>query len=173
MMATDYTALTQAVLNTVEITERGRWDLADYACLAVDRYGVPPRQVASDWGFAAATIRRWAACARTWPDPADRLPTLTLSHYMAALAAKDPHGIIIAAADNQWSTRQLADALRADHAPDPADARRGALERGWRAFANAWQAAADAEDWDTLAAQWPAVAAWMEAQRAVRRRWSA
>ena len=172
-MPVNYAELTQAVLNTVEITERGRWDVAEYARLALDDCGVTARQVASDWGFGAATIRKWAACARMWPDADDRLPTLTLSHYILALGADDPRAAIEAAADAQWSTRQLRDALRAAGAPDPTADRRDALEGAWRGWVNAWTAAAEAGDMATLAAQWPAVAAWIDSTRATRRGWSA
>jgi len=155
-----YADLTQAALNTVEVTERGRWDLADYARWAVDAYGVPPRQVASDWGFAAATIRRWAACARMWPDPMDRLPTLTFSHYVAAMGAPDPRALILAAADQGWSTRQVAAAAQAAGDPDPVATRATALERAWRGWLNAWTAAVTAGDAATVAAWRAEVGAW-------------
>lgn len=134
-----YEDLTQMALNLVEAEHATHWTLADLAREAVEEVGVSPRQVASDWGLSASTVRTLVRVARTFP-PNQRSPVLSFSHYRIAASTANPAEWVARAEDQQWSTRDLQDAIRAAHAADPAEERRRQADQAIQRVRQAWDA---------------------------------
>ncbi|NMP23817.1 hypothetical protein [Sulfobacillus harzensis] len=135
-----YADLTQLALNLVEAEHATQWTLADLAREAAEEIGVSPRQVASDWGLSASTVRTLVRVVRTF-SPEQRSPVLSFSHYRIAASTANPAEWVARAEDEQWSTRDLRDAIRAAHAADPAEERRRQADQAIQRVRRVWQEA--------------------------------
>jgi hypothetical protein len=118
-MPRSYEELTQQVLTLVAADRTVQWGVADAAREALDELGLTARQVATDWGFSASTVRKLRRVAQCFPDVGQRWPDVPFSIYVMATATPDPATWVQRAAQAQWSTRDLRDAIRAVHAADP------------------------------------------------------
>lgn len=127
--------------------ERGEWEWT-LAALAVEgrALGASAGQVGSALGISASRVRRLCQVWRAFPAEADRPPTLSLEHFVLAVATDDPTTWVARAADAGWSVRQLRDAITVEDAADACLRRREALAGAWRGFCNAWNAVVDAGD---------------------------
>ncbi|MCL8207230.1 MAG: hypothetical protein K6V97_04030 [Actinomycetia bacterium] len=127
--------------------------------------GLTPKEMAGPLQCSASRVRRLIQVWRAFPDPAQRPPTLYFEHFVVAVATADPQGWVDTAADREWSVAQLRDAIRALKAADPDEVRRTTVERRWRAWCNAYEAA----DPQTQASMRQQVADWLAAHPVARR----
>ena len=140
-MADAYETLTQKVLTLVEADRTVKWGIADYAREALEDLGIPAQQLASDWGFAATTIRKMVRVAKLFPETQDRNPELSFTHYIIASATTNPRQWIETAADHQWSTRDLREAVNVAKAHDPGEEKTRQAEAAIQRLRRIWQEA--------------------------------
>ncbi len=127
-MPRSHEELTQLALNLVDADRQVQWGIADYALEDKDGNGLSADAIASAWGMKAATVNKLIRAARLFPREEDRLAELSFSHFVTACATTDPHAWIAKAADQHWSTRDLADEIKVAKAADPAEAQRSRID---------------------------------------------
>lgn len=104
--------LIQAYVNLQGDEDDVRWSKGALLVAALDGFGLKPNQAASAFGCSAAQCREMARTFRAFPDEGTRIPSLSWYHHRLAAKTDDPAGWIARAADNDWSTRQLAEAIK-------------------------------------------------------------
>lgn len=104
--------LLQIYASLQESEDDNRW-LKGAVCLAItEGMGVSSRKAASWLGCSAAQVRELAKTYRAFPDESMRIPYLTWRHHRLAANTPEPEKWIALAADNEWSTRQLAEQIK-------------------------------------------------------------
>lgn len=104
--------LLQVFVSCREKEEEGKWGQA--AALVVMRLGLKmsARQVSAETGLSPALVREMVRTFEAFPEEEMRVPELSFYHHRLASKTSDPQKWIALAADNQWSTRQMADKIR-------------------------------------------------------------
>lgn len=94
-----------------EQEEEGKWGQA--AALVVMRYGMGMKwaDIASQTGYSASMVRAMVKTFMAFPEESLRVPTLEFTHHRIAADTEEPLKWIALAADNNWSTRQLREAI--------------------------------------------------------------
>jgi len=95
-----------------ELTESGQWGQA--AALTVLKAGLKmtARQISADTGLSPAMIREMLRTYSAFHDESTRVPDLSFYHHRLASRAENPYEWIQKAAENDWSTRQLDEAMK-------------------------------------------------------------
>lgn len=116
--------LIQTYVNLQGNEDDVRWAKGALLVAALDGFGLKPNQAASAFGCSAAQCREMARTFRAFADEGTRIPCLSWYHHRLASKTDDPAGWIARAADNDWSTRQLAEAIKG---AESAEARKDVL----------------------------------------------
>jgi len=99
--------LIKLYISQMESEDDTRW-VKGAVCLAItEGMGVSARKTASWLGCSAAQVRELAKTFKAFPDETKRIPVLSWRHHRIAANTKDPDYWLAAAADNEWSTRQM------------------------------------------------------------------
>ena len=149
-MAQSYEEATQVVLELSVAREATRWAVGEVA-LEQAEAGMKPAQMATDWGYAASTLRRYMATVRAFP-PETRNPLLSFSHHLVCAATPDPIGWLTRAEEKAWSIRDLTEAIHTAHAADPQEARQTAFDRALQRLRKVWEATEAADRMERAAA---------------------
>ncbi|MBC7340618.1 MAG: hypothetical protein H5U04_12355 [Firmicutes bacterium] len=116
-------------IDLLQTQEEARWELGDLLLLGRQRFGGRgyARTVAGQLGCSTRYIEQLMRTANVFA-PEERVADLSWSHHQIAAQTKEPDYWLAQAVDNQWSTRQLRDAIRAaqERGPDRHDAAREA-----------------------------------------------
>ncbi len=109
----------QDLLEIRHAGEAVQWTIAAL-CAEACEY-VSAKQVAADIGMSAGQVSRLIKTLKAFPDPASRsdLPGITFSHHRLAATTDHPADWLAQAEAEQWSTRDLEDALKQARAADP------------------------------------------------------
>lgn len=109
----------QELLEIRHAGEAVQWTVAALCAEACEH--VSARQVASDIGMSAGQVSRLLRTLRAFPDPASRsdMPGMTFSHHRLAATTENPAYWLAQAEAEQWSTRDLEEAIKQAHAADP------------------------------------------------------
>lgn len=87
-------------------------------------------QIAAQGRCSTSQVSQLVKTFRAFPDPGTRVPELTHYHHRLAARTDDPGRWIAAAAEHQWSTRQLREAIQAAESPESKrDLRQGKAEK--------------------------------------------
>lgn len=121
----------QLFFGQVERTEEPLWAQAAIIVLLVDGYQMKWNQVSAELGWSPAKLREFRRTFLAFPEPEMRAQDLTFTHHRYASQAPNPWEWIDRAAANQWSTRQLREAIEeAGLSPEAVrDRRRAKAER--------------------------------------------
>lgn len=140
--------LIQAYVNLQSDEDDARWAKGAILVAAIDGFGIKAGQAASIFGCSAAQCREMARTFRAFPDESTRVPSLSWYHHRLAAKTDDPAGWIAKAADNEWSTRQLAEAIKGSESPEAkADATRSKAERAIRYAEEVLAEGGEAAEW--------------------------
>lgn len=120
--------LLQAAVDARATTDEAQWQLGTI-CMALVERDIKRGEIASLLG---CSTQRVTALIRTWdtfPKEEDRVPELTWKHHEIASRADSPDEFLWAAADHQWSIKEMSAALKT---PKPEE--EAAFERATRAL---------------------------------------
>lgn len=104
--------LLQIYASLQESEDDNRWAKGAVCLCITEGMGVSSRRAASWLGCSAAQVRELAKTYRAFPDESMRIPYLTWRHHRLAANTPEPERWIALAADNEWSTRQLAEQIK-------------------------------------------------------------
>lgn len=90
------------------------WNRAALLTTMQECYGLKPNAIASFTGNSASTCRKMIKTFSVFGDPDTRITYLSFRHHQEASYSTDPYRWIAEAADNEMSTRQLREAIKAD-----------------------------------------------------------
>ena len=107
-----YDDMVQRYINDIQDEQETAWQRAAKAFYVTERMQVKPSAFAADVGCSATLIREQARTFRAFADEETRVPTLSFYHHRLAAKTDDPAYWIAQAADNMWSTRQMAQGIR-------------------------------------------------------------
>ncbi|NLY43027.1 MAG: DUF1016 domain-containing protein, partial [Clostridiaceae bacterium] len=102
----------------LEKGESSMWERAAVITVMHDYMGVKPKSIASAIGCSSSLIRKMIRTFNAFPKPEDRIPVLSFRHHQIAAYKSDPKDWINKAANNEWSTRQLQEAITASIGPE-------------------------------------------------------
>lgn len=69
--------------------------------------------ISSETGLSPSLIRQMIKTYNAFPDESTRIHSLSFYHHrLAAVRTDDPHKWIALAADNEWSSRQMAEEIK-------------------------------------------------------------
>lgn len=112
-----YEEILELYLFCLEKGESSKWEQAALITIMHDYMGMNPRSIASAVGCSASLVRKLTRTFNTFPKDEDRNPVLSFRHHQIAAYSNDPKGWLAKAADNNWSTRQLQEAVKASVNP--------------------------------------------------------
>lgn len=105
--------LLQLFTDTVEAGDDLRWLQGAVILLLLEGFGLKPRDVSSLTGWSPAQVREAARTFAAFPEESTRIPGLSWYHHRLASRTDDPPAWLARASDEGWSTRQMAEAMRA------------------------------------------------------------
>lgn len=97
-----------------------KWQKAAICAALLEGFGMKASQVASLLGCSAANVRVMAKVFMAFPDSDDRVIAMSFTHHKIAVqyAPENPQEWVEKAADNEWSTRQLTEAIRGNESEE-------------------------------------------------------
>lgn len=95
----------------LEKGESSMWERAAVITVMHDCMKLKPRQIASALGCSSSLVRKMARVFNAFPNNEDRIPVLSFRHHIIASHSSNPAEWLAKAADNEWSTRQLQEAI--------------------------------------------------------------
>lgn len=103
-----------------EANEAVQWTQAELVAQALALPGVTPSQLAHDLGCSKSHVRRLAKTYATFSTAAQRwqAPNATFSHHRICAESDNPRAWLAACAEEEWSTRDLQVAIKAQQAED-------------------------------------------------------
>lgn len=102
---------------TLEVNaDEVKWQKAAICVALLDGFKMSPAEVSSLLGCSPAYVRIMAKIFTAFPEEESRIPTLSFTHHKVAVqyAPENPQEWVGKAADNEWSTRQLEEAIRSN-----------------------------------------------------------
>lgn len=108
----------QLYINLQAEEDETRWAKGAICVACLDGFKMKAAVVASMFGCSAAQVREMARTFRAFPEESMRIPSLSWYHHRAAAKADNPQEMIALAADREWSTRQLEEAVKAKKSPE-------------------------------------------------------
>lgn len=102
----------------LEKGESSMWERAAVITVMHDYMGMKPKSIASAIGCSSSLIRKMTRTFNAFPKTEDRLPILSFRHHQIASYTTDPKEWLNKAADNEWSTRQLQEAITESISPE-------------------------------------------------------
>jgi hypothetical protein len=101
----------QAGISASQMVDDSRWTMGACATAAIDGYNLTAGEVASWFGCSSSQVRELAKTFRAFPDESQRIPSLSWRHHRVAANTPEPGFWIARAADEDWSTRQMQEAI--------------------------------------------------------------
>lgn len=105
--------LLQVFADSLEAGDDLRWLQGAVMLVLLDGFRMRPRDVSSLTGWSPAQVREAARTFAAFPEESARNPSLSWYHHRLASRADDPETWLARASDEGWSTRQMAEAMRA------------------------------------------------------------
>jgi len=102
----------QIFVDAKESEESSRWAQAAALVILRDGLKIKPAKISSMVGISPALVREMTRTFNVFHDEGTRVPELSFYHHRLASATDDPFGWIARAADEGWSTRQMADEIK-------------------------------------------------------------
>ncbi len=102
----------------LEKGESSVWERAAVITVMSDCMELKPRQIAAAIGCSSSLVRKMTRTFDAFPKHEDRLPMLSFRHHQIAAYTEDPKEWLNKAADNEWSTRQLQEAITESISPE-------------------------------------------------------
>lgn len=100
--------------------ETSLWNQSAIITTMHDIMAMRPAEIASAVGCSASRVQKLTRTFNAFPDPEARSPLLSFRHHTIAAYTEHPHEWLAKAVDNQWSTRQLQEAVKGDISPEAA-----------------------------------------------------
>ena len=88
------------------------WDQASIIFILRSKMNVKAGDIGSQLGCSSVYVNELARTYGAFPDPTARSQELTFSHHKLCAKSDDPEYWLNMAEQNQWSTRQLQDAIK-------------------------------------------------------------
>jgi len=104
--------LLQMYASLQESEDDTRWAKGAVCLVLTEGMGISSRKAASWLGCSASQVRELSKTFKTFPEEEMRVPFLSWRHHRIAAGTPDPQKWIIAAAENQWSTRQMEERIK-------------------------------------------------------------
>lgn len=118
-----------------EHEEDGKWGQAAVLVILQHGFGLKPSQVAAECGISPSLVREMARTFLAFPDENTRVVELSFYHHrLAATRTDDPQKWIALAADNGWSTRQMAEQIKLAKCTTEEQREEAVLAKAERAF---------------------------------------
>jgi len=105
------------------------WDQASVVFVLRNKMQAKAGDLASSIGCSAVYINDLARTFGAFPDPTARNIELTFSHHKLCAKSDSPEYWLNMAEQNQWSTRQLQDAIKGKKKDDPLEKVRKLYEK--------------------------------------------
>lgn len=142
--------LIQAIINLDEYMDECNF-LKGQLLSAMAEVGVKSSWIASQIKSSAAQVRELIKTYRAFPVESMRVPVLSWYHHRVAANSNDPARWINKAADEEWSTRELATAIKEEERPETSETE---IERAQQKAEKLWEQIQAALSKDGPAADW-------------------
>lgn len=106
-----YDELLQHIIDLRLQEDEKAWEFAAACAVALEKFQAKPGDIGSQVGYSGKHIKNMSTAFLTFPVEEDRAIELSISHHIACLKADDPKSWLDRAVQEQWSVRQLKQAL--------------------------------------------------------------